>query len=232
MRKLALFLALPVLLLASGCASVIEGTSQTLSFDSDPKGAHCVLEREGLTIGSLTTPSGVVVRKSKHDIHVTCEKEGYHDASAVITSDVEGATAGNIIFGLLGGPVGWIIDSASGADNYYEEFLRVVLRPVEPAPGAPAPASAPTDGGPAPPGESYGVVLASYSNEEVAKAMWPDFVVRYPVLGSAEPLIRQTENEGGGFRYDLYGSGLSVAQAEQACEIIKAEGEFCRATAL
>ncbi len=127
--------SLVLALMAAGCSSIIEGTSQTLSFDSNPSGAECTLNRNGMAIGSVRTPGGLTVKKTKHDINLVCHKDGYQDATAFLKSDVAGATAGNII---LGGGIGWAIDSASGADNKYNEHTTVTLVPL--AAGAAAPA--------------------------------------------------------------------------------------------
>ena len=126
---LAAFAAASLPLVATGCSSIIEGRSQTLSFASNPPGASCTLTRNGAVIGKLTTPAGLVVEKTKHDIHVICSKDGYEDSTAFLKSEVAGATFGNII---LGGGIGWAIDSASGADNKYQEVTTVTLNPKIP----------------------------------------------------------------------------------------------------
>ena len=122
-------------LMAARCSSIIEGTSQTLSFDSNPSAADCTLNRNGMVIGSVRTPGGLTVKKTKHDINLVCRKDGYQDATAFLKSDVAGATAGNII---LGGGIGWAIDSASGADNKYNEHTTVTLVPLAAGTAAPA----------------------------------------------------------------------------------------------
>jgi len=119
-----------VLMALGGCSSVIEGTSQTLSFESNPPGAECALERNGVAIGNVKTPGGIVVQKTKHNIRVTCRKDGFEDATAHLKSEVAGATFGNII---LGGGIGWAIDSASGADNKYQSITTVTLIPRQSA---------------------------------------------------------------------------------------------------
>ena len=110
--------SLVLALMAGGCSSIIEGTSQTLSFDSNPSGAECTLSRNGMVIGSVRTPGGLTVKKTKYDINLLCHKDGYQDATAFLNSDVAGATAGNII---LGGGIGWAIDSASGAASQNQQ---------------------------------------------------------------------------------------------------------------
>ncbi|HEX3485746.1 MAG TPA: hypothetical protein VHT51_11840 [Micropepsaceae bacterium] len=127
----------------SGCASVIEGTSQVITVNTNPSGADCSLNRmpEGV-IGRVTgTPSGVTIRKTKYDITIKCNKPGYQEATYLDHSGAAGATFGNIV---LGGGIGWAIDSASGSDNKYESPVNVSLVPSSAASAlAPAPSGAP-----------------------------------------------------------------------------------------
>lgn len=114
-----------VTILLSACSSIIEGTSQEIVINTSPEGANCALEREGMVIGRIDpTPGGVVVKKTKHDINITCTKKGYETATYFNKSDVAGATVGNII---LGGGIGWAIDSANGADNKYTSPVNISL---------------------------------------------------------------------------------------------------------
>jgi hypothetical protein len=115
-----------MLVLVAGCASIVSGTSQQITIDSNPKGANCSLSREGQAIGNVLTPSGLVIKKTKHDIAIVCDKTGYQRATATLTSDVESTTFGNL---LIGGAVGWAIDSATGADNKYDDVITVTLVP-------------------------------------------------------------------------------------------------------
>lgn len=117
-------------LLSTACASVIDGTSQEITFYSNPPEAECELERDSRPLGRVVTPGTVTVKKTKHDIKVTCRKEGYQDAQAFLDSKIQDATWGNII---LGGGIGWAIDSASGADNKYDKSLTVTLIPLQEA---------------------------------------------------------------------------------------------------
>ena len=125
-------------LLVSACASIIDGSTQQIAIESTPPGAQCDFSRQGSVIGQTTTPGGVVVQKTKHNIQVSCQKDGYETTTATLKSGVAGATWGNII---LGGGIGWAIDSASGSDNKYEEFVSVSMVPKIAAGGAPPPAA-------------------------------------------------------------------------------------------
>lgn len=122
----------------SGCASIVSGTSQEIKVVTNPPGASCALEREGGVIARVEqTPGGVTIKKTKHDITLKCNKEGYQEATYLNHSGAEGATFGNMV---LGGGIGWAIDSASGADNKYDGVVNLTLTPsnAAPAPGAAA----------------------------------------------------------------------------------------------
>lgn len=122
MKKIIMLAAVVAL---SACSSIVEGTSQELVINTNPEGADCEIQREGNVIGRVSpTPGGVVVKKTKHDITVVCNKKGYQTAKFFNKSDVAGATVGNII---LGGGIGWAIDSASGADNKYLTPMNINL---------------------------------------------------------------------------------------------------------
>lgn len=112
-------------LVLGACSSIVEGTSQQISVVTNPPGAACKLHRNGEIIGVVNpTPGGVLIKKTKHHIEFVCDKEGYQEARYLNKSGIQEATFGNI---LLGGGVGWIIDSASGADNKYEEAVNITL---------------------------------------------------------------------------------------------------------
>jgi hypothetical protein len=101
----------------SGCASIFQGKHQYISVDSIPQGAQCDLLRKGQHLASVaTTPQIVTVTRTKDDILVTCHMAGYWDASQSLHSGVAGTTLGNVV---LGGFVGWAIDSGNGSDNEY-----------------------------------------------------------------------------------------------------------------
>jgi hypothetical protein len=111
----------------SACSSIIEGTSQEILVNTNPAGADCSLMREGVSIARVNpTPGAATIKKTKHDITIECTKSGYSDVAYLNHSDVAGATVGNV---LLGGGIGWAIDSASGADNKYESPVNITLVP-------------------------------------------------------------------------------------------------------
>jgi hypothetical protein len=109
----------------SGCSTIIEGTSQQISVATTPSGARCVAEREGARIGVVDpTPGTLTVQKTKHDIIFKCSKNGAGEAVFINKSGTAYATAGNLI---IGGLIGWGIDSATGSDNKYASPIAISL---------------------------------------------------------------------------------------------------------
>lgn len=116
----------------SGCATVFEGTSQEITVVTNPPGASCSFERQGMQVGAIAkTPGTANIRKSKYDIIVKCDKPGYQQGQYLDHSGVSAAIAGNVAADLL---LTWgvssIVDSADGADNKYESAVNMTLLPI------------------------------------------------------------------------------------------------------
>ena len=131
---------------AGGCASITNGTSQSINVNSDPGEADCTLTRDGRELATVKTPAPVKVKRESRTIHVLCKKEGFRDGETSMDARFETATLGNLI---LGGVVGLAVDAASGAYQRYDGFVMVHLTPVSPTAAATQPAPAPAT--PAPP---------------------------------------------------------------------------------
>jgi len=123
-----------------GCATIIEGSTQQITLNTNPSNASCAIYRQGLKIGEVAiTPGAALIQKTKYDITILCVKAGYQQATYLNHSGAAGATFGNIV---LGGLIGWGIDSATGSDNKYDSPVNVTLVPEQispPVPAMPAP---------------------------------------------------------------------------------------------
>lgn len=129
MKAKGLFTALSLLSL-TGCASIIDGTTQQITVNTSPSGAQCALFRENERIGTIpVTPGSVLIKKTKHDITIQCVKTGYDIATYLNHSGMTATSFGNIV---LSGGIGVIVDSASGADNKYTPDVNITL-PLLPA---------------------------------------------------------------------------------------------------
>lgn len=125
MRLLLVFL---FVLCLPACATVVEGTSQTVMVSTTPAGAACSVEREGVQIGALrATPEAIRVERSKNSFSVHCSRPGYQDAAATGIPHFNGMTFGNV---LVGGLVGMAVDLATGANFTYPSDLRLDLQPL------------------------------------------------------------------------------------------------------
>ena len=144
MPRLALLL--PILLLPA-CATVIKGTGQDVAVSSEPDGASCVfLKKTAQHAAIQTTPATVHIDRSSDDLVVTCEKAGYQKTAQTLHPSFNGVTFGNL---LIGGPIGFIVDAATGANLTYPDKAHVVLPAASPAP---PPSQAPA--GPYVPGQA------------------------------------------------------------------------------
>src|SRR6185312_44550 len=128
-----------------GCGTITQGVHQDISVSSSPPGAACDLTKpDGTSAGTISsTPGKVHVRKTKYDLLMTCKLAGYQDSSTYLKSGIATGTYGNLI---LGGAIGWGIDSAVGADNQYPSTALVTLVPATGAAAAAPSSAAPTSG--------------------------------------------------------------------------------------
>ncbi len=112
-----------VMLLGIGCATIIHGRSQDLTFASEPSGA--TIKIDGALKG--VTPTSITLRRNKHYI-VSFEKDGYEPEEQTIKSQLSPWLFGNI---LIGGIIGIVIDlAAGGAWTLSEDQVKVGLRPI------------------------------------------------------------------------------------------------------
>jgi len=105
----------------SGCASIIKGNKENMTFTSDPKQATLQIfnYRSGKEITHATTPHTIVLNCSqgyfkKAFYRVVVSKEGYEKKEFQIAGRASGwYVGGNILFG---GLIGWlIVDPATGS---------------------------------------------------------------------------------------------------------------------
>lgn len=123
--KIGLLAALACLgMTLSGCATIVEGTTQPVSVSTTPEeGAQCTLANSQGT-WYVTTPGSTTVHKTKTDLNVTCSRPGYEAGHVVAVSHFGATTLGNVI---AGGVVGIGVDAASGANFHYDSPIVVAL---------------------------------------------------------------------------------------------------------
>ncbi len=121
MKKIILIF---IFTLISGCASITQGTSQTIIFDIEPRETICTAMRDGDgELGSFSAKNNTLkVSKDKDDIVIKCKADGYKQKVMRLTSKTQAA-------GVLGGAfidLG-ITDMMTGAMWMYPESASITL---------------------------------------------------------------------------------------------------------
>lgn len=114
------------LLALAGCASIIGDTTQTIQVTTTCNsemvpGATCSLQNDQGTY-NVYTPGAVLVRKSDADISIGCRKNDQVTPTYRFSAAMSGDVWGNLIFG---GPIGVVVDAASGAGFNYPLSITV-----------------------------------------------------------------------------------------------------------
>jgi hypothetical protein len=118
--------------LFGGCAAITEGTSQNLLVSTTPvSGASCQLQNPKGSWSVASTPGTVEINKASGGLTVSCKHPQGGEGSALLESSLAAATFGNV---LIGGVVGVVVDTSTGAAYYYPDSVTVTLAGAEPAP--------------------------------------------------------------------------------------------------
>lgn len=131
-----LLLSVAIALAAGGCASIIDGTTQTVAVETYIDGraapADCKLSNSR-GVWYVTPPGATKVQRAYGDLTVDCTAKGSSAVSQSVPSSTKALVFGNI---LLGGLLGAGIDIANGAAYDYPSPIRVtftdVVTPVKP----------------------------------------------------------------------------------------------------
>lgn len=125
MKKTIKLVVFSVVVLLNGCASIITGTDQNLTFNSEPEGA--TVRVSGKVVGK--TPLLVPIDKGTNQ-SLTFEKEGFKKYTVQLSTSINPWFFGNFIFG---GFLGSTTDGVSGAINEFSpEQYYVTLTPETP----------------------------------------------------------------------------------------------------
>jgi hypothetical protein len=123
MNRIAATTASLALLILIGCASIVDGTTQLVSFNSEPSGAQVLVS--GSMVG--VTPMSIEIKREKGTT-VTIRKDGYEPHVVTLNTKLNPMFWGNII---TGGTFGSTTDSMSGASvEYSPDQYFVTLNPI------------------------------------------------------------------------------------------------------
>ena len=100
-----------------GCASIVDGNTQSLSVKTNAQdntevfGARCSSDNDKGT-WFVTMPGAVTVHRSYQNLSFSCEVPRHPNSKRVVYSATNGMAFGNI---LIGGLIGARVDKATGA---------------------------------------------------------------------------------------------------------------------
>lgn len=108
---LAVIMIVGMFLLFLDCATIIHGTKQNVSIDSNPPQAEVIVQTTGgVVYSSGKTPLSVRLKR-KQEYDVIIKLAGYQDARVHISKDFDPWVIGNL---LCGGVIGLIVDAVGG----------------------------------------------------------------------------------------------------------------------
>lgn len=128
MRKHCVHILLSIFAISfTGCASIIDGTKQNVTFNSDPSAAEVIIG--GVTRGN--TPLSITLKRKTMgggEVFALLKKEGYQDQQVQLSTKLNGWFWGNII---TGGLIGSTTDGISGAAfEYSPDSYHITLSPL------------------------------------------------------------------------------------------------------
>lgn len=108
----------------TGCASITQGTSQTIIMNLEPGQTRCTVTREGEgEIGAVTAANNTLtVSKDKDDMIIKCSAPGYKPKTVRMVSSTQAAGVVGGIFIDLG-----ITDMITGAMWKYPDSINIAL---------------------------------------------------------------------------------------------------------
>jgi hypothetical protein len=109
--------------LAAGCASLSDGTDQTIFIPVQPREARCTVSRAGTELGETTGANHMItVSKGARDIIVNCSAPGYYPKGSRLVSTTQTNGMMSVLFLDLG-----ITDMVTGAMWKYPSSTSIVL---------------------------------------------------------------------------------------------------------
>ena len=119
--KLRLVLVLGLVVwMCGGCATIFNGRTQPVTFDTNPSGA--MVKVDGTVVG--TTPVTVPIERKGVRKHIVMTLEGYETETFYLINSPDNP----ILFSVLALP-GALVDEISGANGKYYDHISIDLEP-------------------------------------------------------------------------------------------------------
>lgn len=116
----------------TGCATLTDGTDQTIIVNITPREARCIAERNGVELANFSGSNPqFTTSKGAKDIIVTCKAPGYETKVSRLVSSTQGSGMMSVLFLDLG-----ITDMVTGAMWKYPNSNSIALEPIAGSPMA------------------------------------------------------------------------------------------------
>ena len=124
-----------LVLIGTGCASIMRGKNQGMTFETDPPGATVAINTDGKPADkTYVTPAKVELRRSKEH-RVLISKDGHQPVTFLLKPNWDGASLPGFV--LPGGSLSVGADRASGADLAFYPLPTIKLPPATAPTAAP-----------------------------------------------------------------------------------------------
>ena len=129
-KKIRLVCGISLAALATGCASMISGTTQTIYVQAVDQttnqripNAKCVMkDSKNNTYALQGNPGSVLISKGQGALHTECTAPGYVQNEVGTGATFDAWAIGNIIF-----PLGVVVDVVTGAVEKYPDHVTVLM---------------------------------------------------------------------------------------------------------
>lgn len=115
--------------LISGCATVLDGTTQNVRFQAVNSrtnqvipGAMCMISDGSGQQHRIANPGSVVLTKGAGALNVSCKKNGFYGKEQGVGQNFSKLSLINILFW-----PGFIVDAATGAIQHYPENVTIYM---------------------------------------------------------------------------------------------------------
>lgn len=123
MRILASLCAVVTL---AGCATIVDGTQQTISLTSNVEGAMCGITQRGVqVVAPAPVPVTRILPRTSGNLIVTCEAEGYETAKVAL---IAGKSPKSVVLNAPAIVTGALADTALGGIDWYQDRAYVYLK--------------------------------------------------------------------------------------------------------
>ena len=123
-------------LIVSGCATMLSGADQEVTFRSKPAGARVTVTSFSQDRNYIVESPRTLRLNRKKNYIATFELPGYHTQTFPVSSEFGDALAGSVLGNIiLGGGIGLLIDAGTGSNKNLPENIELELtKSGEPAP--------------------------------------------------------------------------------------------------